>query len=74
MSLIEIPGTTLVRDTQSTALINKDQNGLQEYIKKRNLMAAQKEEINTLRFEVQNIRNDMSEIKKLMLQLIDKSK
>jgi len=71
--LVQIPGTSLVRDTNSMGLINKDSNGLQEYIKKRNMAAAQRDEINTLKQDVKNIKNDMQEIKHLLMQLMDKN-
>ena len=71
--LVQIPGTYLVRDTNSMGLINKDSNGLQEYIKKRNMAAAQRDEINTLKQDVTNIKNDMQEIKHLLMQLMDKN-
>jgi len=73
MSLVQIPGTSLVRDTNSMDLINKDTNGLNDYLKKRQMAAAQKEEINTVKAQVAEIRNDMSEIKQLLLQLMDKN-
>ena len=72
MSLIQIPGTTLFRDTNSMALINKDQNGLQDYLKKRQTLAHQREELNNVKTEIQDIKQDMQEIKQLMLQLIGK--
>ena len=72
MSLIPIPGTTLVRDTKSMALINQDRNGLEDYMKKRHILATQKEEINTLKSDVQDIKDDMQEIKHLMMKLIEK--
>lgn len=72
MSLVQIPETTYVRDTTSMALINQDKNGLEAYIKQRNVLLAQKQEINTIKSEIDNIRNDMQEIKNLMLQLINK--
>jgi hypothetical protein len=73
MSLVEIPGTTLVRDTNSMGLINRDKDGLENYMRKRQLLASQKEEINTLKSDVQSLRKDMSEIKQLLLQLMDKN-
>lgn len=73
MSLVQIPGTSLVRDTNSMALINKDMNGLNEYLKKRQLAAVQKDEINNVKAQVAEIKNDMLEIKQLLLQLMDKN-
>jgi hypothetical protein len=72
MSLVPIPGTTLVRETNSMALINQDKNGLEQYLKKRHLMEAQKEEINKVKSEIADIKNDVQEIKQLMLQLLNK--
>jgi hypothetical protein len=73
MSLIQIPGTNLFRDTDSMALVNKDINGLEEYNLKRKLLAVQKSEINTVKLDIQNIKNEMLEIKQLLLQLMDKN-
>ena len=36
------------------------------------MMANQKEEINTIKTDVDNIKKDLSEIKQMMLQLLDK--
>lgn len=73
MSLIPIPGTTMVRDTNSMALINRDSNGLQEYQNKRNFLAAQKQEINRMKTDIADVKDDIKEIKLLMLQLIGKN-
>lgn len=54
------------------ALINKDQNGLNDYMKKRQLLASQKGEINMMKADVQALKNDMQEIKQLLVQLISK--
>lgn len=72
MSLVQIPGTTLVRDTTSRALINRDQNGLQEYQHKRSLLASQRNEINTVKSDINVLKDDMKEIKQLLLQLLGK--
>ena len=70
--IVQIPGTTLVRDTNSMALINQDKNGLDNYLKKRQTMAAQKDEINTMKSEISEIKNDISELKSMMVQLLSK--
>jgi hypothetical protein len=70
--LIQIPGTTLVRDTKSMALINQDKNGLEEYLKKRQVMASQKEEINNMKSDISEIKGDLSELKAMMAQLLSK--
>lgn len=70
--LVKVEGTSFVRDINSMALINKDINGLEDYKRKRNLMVMQKEEINTIKSELDGIKTDMLEIKSLMRQLLDK--
>lgn len=72
MQLVKIPGTALVRDTTTRALINQDKNGLNDYLNKRKIMEAQRSEINTLKTEITNIKDDMHEIKSLLLTLLEK--
>ena len=73
MSLVQIPGTSLVRDTNSMGLINRDRNGLEDYNAKRKFLASQKDEINNVKMELINVKTDMQEIKQLLLQLMDKN-
>lgn len=72
MALVQIPGTKLVRDTTSMALINKDGAGLEDYTMKRKMLQTQREEINKVKSEIDDIKCDLSEIKHLMLQLLGK--
>lgn len=72
MTLLKVQGTQMVRDTNSGALINRDKNGLEEYNRKREFFANQREEINKVKSDLDNIKSDMSEIKELMLQLLNK--
>jgi hypothetical protein len=67
--LVKIPGTTYVRDTNTMALINTDQNGLDDYKVKSKLLNTQKTEINNIKSEINEIRNDVGVIKDLLLQL-----
>ena len=70
--LIQIPDTSFVRDTSSMALINQDQNGLNEYMKKRQMLASQKGEINMMKSDINELKSDIQEIKQLLVQLIGK--
>lgn len=72
MSLIKVQGTTFVRDTESMGLINKDRNGLEEYNLKRKMLITQKEEINKVNKDIDSLKTDVSEIKQLLLKLMDK--
>ena len=53
-------------------VINKDKNGLEDYLKKRNLMATQKEEINNMKNDIVDVKEDIKEIKQLLLKMLDK--
>jgi hypothetical protein len=70
--LVQITGTNLYRDTETMALVNKDVSGLEDYKMKRRMMATQKDEINKIKTELAGIKEDMTEIKQLVLQLIGK--
>jgi hypothetical protein len=71
--LIQVPNSTLVRDTSSMALINTDKNGLEDYYRKRNRLAAQAAEINTMKSDINNIKEDLGELKSLLMKLLEKS-
>ena len=53
-------------------LINKDRNGLEEYNLKRKMLITQKEEINKVNKDIDSLKTDVSEIKQLLLKLMDK--
>ncbi len=62
---VKVEGTNLVRDTNTMALSNRDLTGKNEYMMKVKMLKTQKEEINILRSEI-------SEIKNLLKQLLEK--
>lgn len=70
--MIKVNDSNFLRDTDSMALINVDEQAKNEYISKVRLINNQKQEINKVKSEMQSIKNDMSEIKQLMLKLLDK--
>lgn len=73
MALLKVQDNIhLVRDSSSGAIINKDKNALEEYMNKRNLLMSQSQELNKVKSELDIIKNDMSEIKQLMLHLLNK--
>ena len=71
MALVPVNGTKLYRDTETMALINKDVSGAQEYQARRKFAESQKEQINNVKMEVDSIKNDISDIKKLMVKLLE---
>jgi len=72
MSLVPINGTKLYRDTETMALINRDVSGLEDYKAKRRYAEVQREQINNVKMEMDSIKNDISDIKKLMVKLLEK--
>ena len=72
MALLPINGTNLYRDTESMALINKDVSGAEDYKVKRKFAESQVHQINSVRAEMNNIKNDISDIKKLIVKLLEK--
>ena len=56
---------SLIRDGSSKAIINTNVKEYQNYVEKRNMMAKQKQEIDSL-------KKDMSEIKEMLATLIGK--
>jgi hypothetical protein len=56
---------SLVRDASNKAIINTNVKEYENYVEKRNMMAKQKQEIDSL-------KKDMSEIKEMLATLIGK--
>ena len=70
--LVKVNDSTFVRDIQSGALINQDYSSRDEYYAKVKMISNQKQELNTVRSEIDVIKNDISEIKQLMFALLNK--
>lgn len=64
----------LVRDPVSKAIISVDQQGRNDYNSKRLLVEKSTNSVNELREEVNNIKNDVLEIKQLLKNLLNKDK
>jgi glutamine synthetase len=56
----------LVRDMQSKAVLNTDKEGLQDYLRKREVAKKQQEEQFETKNRLTKIEQDMSEIKNLL--------
>jgi transposase len=60
----------LVRDMSSKAVLNTDKEGLQEYLRKRDLAKKQQEEQFETKNRLEKIEQDMSDIKNLLKELV----
>jgi hypothetical protein len=56
----------LIRDMQSKAVLNTDKEGLQDYLRKREVAKKQQEEQSETKSRLTKIEQDMSEIKNLL--------
>lgn len=63
----------LVRDLSSGAIINTNTSDYENYLKKRNANKHVKEELEEQSKEINNIKNEISEIKQLLIKLINNS-
>jgi len=71
--LVKVTGTNFVRDTGSMGLINTDDVSRNEYYSKVRMLKTQKDEINTVKAEIAGIKDDVNEIKHLMLKLLERN-
>lgn len=69
---VKVSGTNFIRDINSMAIINTDNSEKNEYYAKQKLLHNQKVELNSIRSEIDDIKIDISDIKQLLLQLINK--
>jgi archaellum component FlaC len=54
-------------------LINKDYTAREEYYAKLRMVKSQKDEINTIKSDIDSLRGDMKDIKSLLEQLLEKN-
>lgn len=64
--LVQIPDTTLMRDTSSKALLNTDRAGLNDYLMKREIAKKQNSAAMETKQRLDKIEEEMSEIKQLL--------
>lgn len=62
----------LVKDLESGAIINTDTSAYQVAVKRQRLMENQKLHIDTNTKDINNIKSELSEIKSLLKELIDR--
>lgn len=62
----------LYRDGSSTAIVNTDSVGYQAYVANREKLLTDKQRIDNLEITVEEIKSDLTDIKNLLVQLVDK--
>ena len=71
---VRIEDTALIRDIHSKAILNTDKSGLNDYLMKREIAKKQQAEQVQTKDRLDKIENDMSEIKNLLVQLVNTGK
>ena len=62
----------LYRDGSSTAIVNTDSVGYQAYVANRERLLTDKQRIDNSESTVEEIKGDLTDIKNLLTQLVDK--
>jgi hypothetical protein len=70
--LVKVTDTPFVRDTTSMGLSNTDKAVRNEYVAKLNMLRIQKEQHKNVQQQIDTLKNDVSEIKNLLLKLLEK--
>jgi len=68
--LVQTEEPSLIRNTHSKALLNKDRKALEEYKTRKNFMLKIKNEDQETKDRIRNLEKDMSEIKSLLIEMI----
>jgi wobble nucleotide-excising tRNase len=62
--------TSLVRDTATGAILNNNRTEYEEYLDRKRKAEAREAEISQHTEDINNIKNELSDIKQLLLQLV----
>jgi hypothetical protein len=74
MTHVRIEDTALIRDIHSKAILNTDKAGLNDYLMKREIAKKQQTEQVQNKDRLTKLEEDMSEIKNLLVQLVNTGK
>lgn len=74
MAHVRIEDTALIRDIHSKAILNTDKAGLNDYLMKREIAKKQQAEQMQNKDRLTKLEEDMSEIKNLLVQLVNTGK
>lgn len=71
--LLKVEGhDSLVRDASSNAIINNSKSDYSSFMRQKELFASRKQEIQEQTDDINNLKEELSEIKVLLKQLLEK--
>jgi len=62
----------LYRDSSSKAIVNTDITGYQSYISNREKLQENKDRIDNLELDLEEVKNSLHDIKDLLMKIVDK--
>ena len=62
----------LYRDSESTAIINKDKKAYLDYIKRKKIAEEKNSELGKMKEDLDNVKNELGDIKGLLSTLVQK--
>lgn len=75
MYTLKVEGSeSLVRDVNTQAIINTNENEYKSYVAKQALVQQRKQQINNQTKELESLKQEMVEIKRMLAELIQKGK
>jgi hypothetical protein len=66
--------SSLVRDTDTNAILNNNNTEYQNYLRKRDMLIMNQNELISHTQEINNIKEDISQIKQMLCALIEKDR
>ena len=64
--------SSLYRDTESTAIINRDKKAYLDYMKRKKIAENKNLELNKMKEDLDNVKGELGEIKGLLSTLVQK--
>ena len=64
--------SSLYRDTESTAIINRDKKAYLAYMKRKKAMETKNSELDKMKEDLDNVKGELGEIKGLLSTLVQK--
>lgn len=75
MDYIKVKGhDSLIRDPQTNSIINTNMSEYQEYVSRKKIKNEEQQKIQNLEMNVANMKEDLNEIKSLLMRLANESK